>query len=125
MSLPQAVVVHGVEHARLALGLQRPVTLLSAPGAALGAGCGWWRTVMAAAGSTGPDVLDCADAPGRALEALSVGCRWIVLLPCPAWASVAERAASMGADVLRSRPEALDLGERGAARRIEAWLGIG
>jgi hypothetical protein len=125
MALPPAIVIHGLAHARLALGPGRPVTLLSAPGAALYAGCGWWRAVVAASGAAGPDVLDCADAPGRALEALSAECRWLVLLPCPAWESVAERAAAQGATLLRERPPALDLSEPGASRRIAAWLGFG
>jgi hypothetical protein len=125
MTLPPAVVIHGLAHARLAMAVGRPVALLSAPAAALYAGSGWWRAVIAAAGFEGPDVLDCADAPGRALEALSVGCRILVLRPCPAWDSVAGRAAGTGAVLLRARPAALDLGEKGAARRIAAWLGIG
>jgi len=125
MSLPQAVVIYGLEHARLALAPGRKLTLLSAPGAALYAGCLWWRGVIEAAGFAGPDVLDCADAPGRALEALSVGCRHLVLLPCPAWDSVNERAAAAGAVLLPARPEALDLARPGAERRIAAWLGFG
>src|SRR3954453_22500600 len=125
MTLPPAIVIHGLEHARLALAPGRPVTLLSAPAAGLFAGCSWWRAVIDASRFEGPDLLDCADAPGRALEALSVGCRWLVLHPCPAWESVAERAGAAGCVVLRERPVALDLAERGAARRIEAWLGIG
>ncbi|HYZ62690.1 MAG TPA: hypothetical protein VE650_09555 [Acetobacteraceae bacterium] len=122
MTLPPAIVIHGLAHARLALSPGRPVTLLSAPAAALYAGCLWWRAVIAESGARGPDVLDCADAAGRALEALSVGCRWLVLLPCPAWEDVAARAAGYGAVVLRERPAALDLAERGAARRMAAWL---
>jgi hypothetical protein len=125
MALPPAIVIHGLAHARLALAPGQPVTLLSAPAAALYAGSGWWRAVIAAAGGDGPDLLDCADAPGRALEALSLGCRGLVLHPCPAWDSVAERAAAQGAALLRERPPALDLAERGASRRIAAWLGFG
>jgi hypothetical protein len=128
MSLSPSIVIHGIAQARMALRPGLPVTLLSAQGAALYAGCGWWRAVSTAAGGDRPDVidvLDCADAPGRALEALSVGCRWLVLHPCPAWASVAERAAFYGATMLDRRPEALDLATPGAERRIDAWLGIG
>lgn len=130
MSLPPALVIHGVAHARLALAPRRPVALLSAPGAALYAGCGWWRAVIQAAGPPAPgvpapDILDCADAPGRALEALSLGCRHLVLLACPAWDGVAERAANAGATLLRVRPHALDLAAPGAERRIAAWLGFG
>ncbi len=128
MQLPPAIVIHGLPHARAALALGRPVTLLSAPGAALYAGCGWWRALVAAAlaGRDGvPDILDCGDAPGRALEALSVGCRLLVLQPGPAFNDVAERAARGGARVLAARPLALDLRQRGVSRRISDWLGHG
>ena len=106
MTLPPAIIVHGLPHALTALAPGRPVTLLSAPGAASYAGCAWWRAVVAAAlaacpGATAPDALDCADAAGRALEAMSVGCRWIGLA---------------------SAPPALDLGRRGADRHLAAWL---
>lgn len=125
MVLPPAIVIHGLEHARRALSPGLRVTLLSARGAALYAGAGWWRAVVAAAQTSMPDVLDCADAPGRALEALAVGCPIVVLAPCPAWATVAERAAGYGATLLAARPEALDLAEPGAMRHIAAWLAVG
>lgn len=127
MSLPRAVVIHGLTDARAALRPGRPVTLLSGAGAASYAGCGWWRALvaraLAEAGRDAPDVLDCADAPGRAVEALRAGCRWVVLAgDVPAFADVADRAAVLGAAVLPARPAALDLAERGAVRRLEAWL---
>ncbi len=127
MELPPAIVIHGLEHARTALASGRPVLLLSAPGAALYAGCGWWRAVIAASGGglDAPDALDCADAPGRALEALSIGCRLVVLHPCPARDDVTARAAGLGVAVLPARPPALDLAEPGAERHVAAWLGIG
>ena len=128
MTLPPAVVIHGLPHARLALGAGRPVTLLSAPGAPSFAGCGWWRALISAARSEFPaldfpDVLDCADAPGRALEALSMSCRIVVLRPGPAFRDIAQRAAAQGAVVLKEPPPALDLHARGAALRLGAWLG--
>ncbi len=122
LPLPPAIIIHGPDHARLALAPARPVTLLSAPGAALYAGCLWWRALIAAAQTDQPDVLDCADAPGRALEALATGCKIIVLRPVPAWPSVADRAAQYGATLLQSAPDALDLAQPGAARLIAAWL---
>ncbi len=124
-AVPPAIIVHSLEHARQALRPGRPVTLLSARGAAIYAGCAWWRALLAAAETTAPDIIDCADAAGRALEALAVGCRHVVLDPCPAWPAVAERAAAAGALLRPDRPEALDLGDPAAARHIEAWLGIG
>ncbi|MGI4941329.1 MAG: hypothetical protein ACRYHQ_12355 [Janthinobacterium lividum] len=128
MTLPPAVIIHGLPHALSVLAAARPVTLLSAPGAASYAGCGWWRAVIAAAlathpGAVAPDMLDCADAPGRALEALSLQCRLIVLHPGPAWPDIAARAESQGARLLAAAPPALDMGRRGEDRRLAAWLG--
>jgi hypothetical protein len=121
--LPPAIVVHGLPHLRLAVATGRPVTLLSGPGAAIYAGCGWWRQLMALGAGDNPDILDCADAPGRAMEALRVGCRLLVLDPAvPAWGLVESRAASVGARLLPARPPALDLAAHGAARRLAAWL---
>jgi hypothetical protein len=123
-----AVVVHGLAHARAALAMGRPVTLLSSPGAALFAGCGWWRAVVGRARSEHPgipmeDVLDCADAPGLALGALRIGQHLLVLDPIsPGWQSVAVVAASLGGEVLTSRPPALDMADRDAARRLADWL---
>ena len=123
MNHPPAVVVHGLPHVRLAVGCGLPVTLLSGPGAAIYAGCGWWRALMALGAGSNPDMLDCADAPGRAMEALRCGCRLLVLNPAvPAWPLVASRAAAAGATLLAARPPALDLAQRGAERRLPAWL---
>jgi hypothetical protein len=125
-----AVVVHGLAHARQVLAIGRPVTLLSAPGAALFAGCGWWRAVIERARSEHPavsidDILDCADAPGLALGALRIGQRLLVLSPTsPGWQSVAAIAASLGGEVLTSRPPALDMAYRNAARRLHDWLQV-
>jgi len=128
MTLPPAVIIHGLPHALAALALGRPVTLLSAPGAASYAGCAWWRAVVAAAlaahpDADAPDALDCGDAPGRALEALSAGCGIVVLHPGPAWDDIAIRLSSRGALLLTAAPAALDLGWRGADRQLAAWLG--
>lgn len=119
MPLPPAVTIHGLDHALAALAPGLPVLLLSAPGAAGYAGAGWWRAVIAASGAA-LDALDCADQPGRALEALAMGCRIVVLRPGPAWRTVAERAA--GARVLDRRPASLDLGQPGAGRHLVPWL---
>ncbi len=128
MTLPPAVIIHGLPHALSVLAAARPVTLLSAPGAASYAGCGWWRAVVTAAlaahpGAVAPDVLDCGDAPGRALEALSLQCRLVVLQPGLAWSDIAARAEASGALLLAAAPPALDMGRRGDDRRLAAWLG--
>jgi hypothetical protein len=121
--LPPAIVVRSLADAIAALAPGLPVTLLSAPGAGVFAGTGWWRALVAAAREAHPatpcaDVLDCADAPGRALEAIRAGQAVLVLDPaCPAFARVATLAT-----VLPVRPPALDLDRRGTHRHLRAWL---
>jgi hypothetical protein len=123
-----AVIVHGRGEARLALSAGLPVTLLSAPGAALYGGCGWWRALVRQARAAFPavpvaDVLDCGDGAGQALAALRVGQQFLVLSPdAPGWDAVAAIAAEHGGEVLRQAPPALDLGRRGAGRRLHDWL---
>jgi len=79
LKLP-AVVVHGRGHAAWALRVAagRPVLLLSAPGAALNVGPGWFKAVLDQAAAAHPGApftaaLDCAGAPGAALAALRAG----------------------------------------------------
>jgi hypothetical protein len=118
-----AVIVHGIFDARAALAAGRKVTLLSAPGAALFGGCFWWRALMAEAGFTGVSLLDCADAAGRAVEAIRLGLPGVVLEGgIPAYGAVAILAAEAGAMILPAAPPALNLGKRGAARQLNAWL---
>ncbi len=123
-----AVIVHGINHARQALSVGRPVTLLSAPGAALYAGCGWWRALVRHARTAVPDVavadvLDCADGSGQALAALRIGQLWLVLWrTSPGWDEVAAIAAERDGGVLEAAPPALDLATRGAERRLHDWL---
>jgi hypothetical protein len=128
MILYPAVVVHGLDQVRAALRPGLPVTLLSAPGAAVFAGCLWWRALIDAARAEFPDavltdVLDCAAAPGQAMAALRIGQRLLVLDPAsPAFAAVNAAASPLGAIVLAVRPPALDLAEHGATRRLVPWL---
>jgi hypothetical protein len=126
-----AVIVHGMDHARQALSVGRPVTLLSAPGAALYAGCGWWRALVRQACRAVPhvatvDVLDCADGSGQALAALRIGQLWLVLWRAsPGWNEIAAIAAERGGGVLEEAPAALDLARHGAERRLHDWLHMG
>ena len=125
-----AAIVHGLDEARLALSVGLPVTLLSAPGAALYAGCGWWRALVRQARTEFPDVpladiLDCGDGVGQALAALRIGQRHLVLAPdAPGWDAVAVIATQFGGEVLRQAPPALDLAQRGAERRLPDWLQV-
>lgn len=124
LKLP-AVVVHGRGHAAWALSIAagRPVLLLSAPGAALNAGPGWFKAVLDQAAAEHPGAnftaaLDCAAAPGAALAALRAGFRMVIFdLGHPSAASVLGAAAEAGAEVLGTRPEALDLGALDPRRR--------
>jgi hypothetical protein len=122
------VVIYGSADARAVLSVGAPVVLLSAEAAALYAGSGWWRALIAGAIAEYPDamcddILDCADASGLALGALRIGQRRIVLHPsAPGWNRVAATAASLGALVLAERPPALDMRQRAAAHRLHGWL---
>ena len=131
MIVHRAVVVHGLADVRDAVAVGAPVTLLSAPGAALYAGCVWWRELVRA-GCLGSfegdvmDVLDCADASGMAMAALRCGVVRLVLWPDAAgWAGVARIAAEQGGFVLTAAPTALDMAEPGARRRLAGWLRAG
>lgn len=121
--LPPALIVHERPHLERALAAGQPVTLLSPPGFALYAGCLWWQALLADAGFAGPSLLDCADAAGRAIEALRIGLPGIILdRAAPAFARVALIAAETGVILLDRAPPALDLGERIADGRLASWL---
>jgi hypothetical protein len=124
---PPAVTVHGLAHACVALAPALPVTLLSARGAALYAGCAWWHNMVSEARRRHPDVavtdiLDCADGAGRAMAALRIGQRFLILDKCQAWDDVAEAARSVGAILLDTRPPSLDLANPLPPARLCAWL---
>ncbi len=114
MELYPAAIVHGLDDALAALGgaaaANTGVTLVSAPGAALYAGCGWWLALIDAARETHPDVpgvdiLDCADGTGRALEALRIGVSRLVLWPeAPGRDAVVSIAEASGGFVLAVAP---------------------
>jgi hypothetical protein len=123
MILPPAIIVHGREHIGAVLAPGLPVTLLSPPGFALYAGCGWWQAMLEEAGHEGPALLDCADAPGRAVEALRLGLFGLVLAAEPLiFQRVAAIAAETPTILLEAAPPALDLAEANALRRLTAWL---
>ena len=124
LKLP-AVVVHGRAQAEWALRVAagRPLLLLSAPGAALNAGPGWFRRILEQAAATHPGApfsaaLDCVAAPGAALAALRAGFKLVIFdVGHPAGASLLGAAEEAGAEILGIRPEALDLGALDPRRR--------
>ena len=131
-----AVTVHGPAQLRLAADAARrlgvpSLLVLSSADAACHMGPAWWIALVRLGAAEAPglalhDLLDCGDAAGRALQALRLGGRGLVLAAdCPQRAAVLERASPLGARVLDRRPAALDLGRRGAERRLEAWLAAG
>jgi hypothetical protein len=124
MDTPPAVIVHSLTDVKLAIAPGLPVLLLSAPSAALYGGCLWWQSLLQAAAFTGPSLLDCGDAPGRAMEAIRLGVPGVILGCEPAiYQAVAALAAVTGIKVAAMRPAALDMGVRGAERHLLAWLG--
>ncbi len=120
--LHPAVIVHGLPDAHRALAPGLPVTLLSARGAALFAGCAFWRALVHQARIAHPHtpmqhVLDCADASGQALAALRLGQHIIVLdRGAPGREAVVDLAQRDGSDVLEEPPPALDLSRADRAR---------
>jgi hypothetical protein len=128
MIVHPAVIVHDLADARAVLAIGAPVTLLSAPGAALYAGCLWWREVVSAARLEYPDVealdvLDCADGVGVAMAALRSGVKRLILQgELPAWDAVRRIALQQGGFVLAQPPPALDLAARDGAFRLRDWV---
>ncbi|MDD2875815.1 MAG: hypothetical protein PHT60_01145 [Acidiphilium sp.] len=122
MSLAPAVVVYDRAQIASVVEFHRPVTLLSPPGFAAYGGCLWWQAIVA--GFDGVSLLDCGDAAGRAVEAMRLGLRGVVLAGDVAnFAQVGLIAAACGVVLLDTAPPALDLAVRGADRHLLAWLG--
>jgi hypothetical protein len=122
--LPPAVIVHGARHLRIALAPCLPVTLLSAPGAASYAGCLWWLKLFDLAENPAiPHLLDCGDAAGRALEAMRIGQKRIVLRTnAVGFPHVRDAAVAMGVFLTPQPPPALNLATYRAESRLIAWL---
>ena len=115
-------VVHSLAHAVAALtaaaGAGCPIRLLSAPGAALYAGPGWWRALVEAARAAAPTgccitILDCADNAGAAQGAIRGGVEAIVFTGrADVAARLVDIAGQRGIEMVTERPAAvLDLAE--------------
>jgi hypothetical protein len=128
-----AIIVHSLDHARAALAaaaaLGRPVTLLSAPGAAEYAGIAWFAKIVALGAAEWPDaayraVIDCADRPGLVLAALRHGSTHVRFTgPRAAAKKLSAIADQTGVELVSGRLSALDLraeADPHAACRI--WL---
>ena len=113
-----ALVIHGIDDALQAVAaarcLDRPVTLISAPGAAAYAGPLWFKALVEQARAAAPDlavsgVLDCDDDAGHAMAALRAGIEAIVFTGDDAVADkLSAMAATSVAVVHRSRPSCCD-----------------
>jgi hypothetical protein len=114
--LPPAVRIHSLAEARAALSGGVPIRLVSAEGAALHAGSGWWRALIELARADFPgvpciDILDCADGTGQALAALRIGVTNLVLWSnAPGRAAVVAIAHERGGFVLEVAPAVVGLG---------------
>jgi hypothetical protein len=116
------IVVHSLAHAVAALeaaaAADRDIVLLSAPGAGIYAGAGWWKALVEAACKAEPAakcdaIFDCGDDAGAAQAALRVQIATVIFT---GRADVAERLAAIaqqaGISLLTTRPQPLlDLGE--------------
>lgn len=120
---PPSVIVRAPDEIAAIRALGLPATLLSPPGYALHAGALWWQALLVATEWHGPALLDCADAAGRATEALRLGLAVVLDGTAPAFPRLALMAAELRVPLLDNPPPALDLAEHGAHRRLAAWLG--
>ncbi len=115
MTRHPVTVVHSLAEVRRALTAARAnghgVTLLSARGAALSAGCLWWQRLVAIARAEFPDVavtdiLDCADDTTQAWAAARIGLRCLVLGPgAPGRVHLRAALTSIGGTLLCRRPD--------------------
>lgn len=131
--MPPAIRIRSLADARVALDaarrLGRPVTLVSAAGAAGLAGPGWWRALIDLLCREYPDValgtvLDCDDSAGDVLASLREG---VSRVRFRGRADVAAKlhaiADAQGAVVGGELPAALDLdGLRDPALACRVWL---
>jgi hypothetical protein len=109
-SIP-AVIVHGLVHARLAVAGRSDVLLLSAPGAGVYAGAGWFAALVQASGARHA-VLDCGEDAGAVLAAFRTGLRTVVFTGASSMRGRLQAVATaLGATLLAEPPPALDLAE--------------
>lgn len=129
----RAIVIHSLEHARVALGaagaLKVPVTLASSPGASAYVGPAWFHEVVRLAKAEFPEVeavamMDCAERAGDVLAALRQGLPRVRFTGRKAVAGkLAAIAEAQGAELVTGRLRALDLrGIDDPETACRAWL---
>ena len=113
--MSREIIVHSLAQARASLAaaaaLKLPVTVASAPGAALQSGCGWFKAMIEEARAAHPSaavtaILDCGDEPGAVMAALRVGLKQ---LRFNGEGAVRAKLAAMGADFMPAPAAVLDL----------------
>ncbi|WP_158046606.1 hypothetical protein [Skermanella pratensis] len=135
LSVPPAVLVHGIDGLRAALAaaasLGRPLTVVSFPGAAGSAGASWFHALVRAGSAEHPEVpltavLDCGEQPGHALAALRVGVGHLLLADSvPAWPRVQAIAEAAGATLYGSAGPVFDPRFfRDPIRECREWLAV-
>lgn len=116
--MTREIVIHSLDHARAALAaaaaLRVPVTLASAPGAAMQVGPLWFKAVIEEARAAYPQVavtaiLDCGDEPGAVMAALRSG---LMTLRFSGATETQRKLAAMGACFAAAATESLDLLDR-------------
>ena len=117
--MSNTIIVHSLEQATAALAaaeqFDRPVTLLSAPGAAAYIGATVFRDMIAAAAAAHPKarhraVLDCGDDPGLAMGALRHGIKGVRIVNGKKIRDkLADIAGQRGAFVYEDSPDTIDL----------------
>jgi fructose/tagatose bisphosphate aldolase len=109
------IIIHSLDHARAALAaaatLKVPVTLASAPGAAMQAGPAWFKAVIDEARAAHRDVavtpiLDCGDEAGAVMAALRTGLTQFRFHGADA---VRDKLAAMGGAFVTPAESVLDL----------------
>ncbi|PIW26684.1 MAG: hypothetical protein COW30_13795 [Rhodospirillales bacterium CG15_BIG_FIL_POST_REV_8_21_14_020_66_15] len=129
---PTSVVIHDLDQARRVLAsaarAERPVRLVSAPGAGAYLGPALFNEIVERARAAEPAArttacLDCGEEPGTAMAALRHGIDAVTLSAAPdILAKVADAAQQAGARVVPPPANALDMAEAGAERRLDDWL---
>ena len=129
----RAIIVHCLDHARVALAAAQelgvPVTLASAPGASAYLGPAWLPQVAALAGREFPDagysvLLDCGERAGDVMAALREGVACVAFSgPEPVARKLGSMAQGCGARLVSESPESLDLLDRDdTLEACRAWL---
>ena len=116
--MSREIVIHSLAEARAVLdaaaAMNLPVTLASAPGAALQAGPLWFKSVIDQASAAQPGValtaiLDCGAAPGAVMAGLRAG---LTHFRFSGRAELRDKLAAMGAEFVAPSGEALDFREK-------------